>query len=88
MYTVAILRLHGEQRVRHGALKLDTIILGFVIFGAVCWSAALLFGMIAAFPIGLIGLAIYGVLGYILLRVVLQRLRNSEDDYYEKNIDQ
>jgi hypothetical protein len=43
--------------------------------------------MISLWPVGLIGLALISVPGYIIYRVIADRMRNREDDYYEKNID-
>ncbi|MCD6340158.1 MAG: hypothetical protein J7M29_12365 [Verrucomicrobia bacterium] len=63
--------------------------IGYALLGivAVCWLAAMLLGMIAAFPVGLLGLvAIFGI-GILFLKVVRERLQNKEDDYYSKHVD-
>jgi len=54
---------------------------------AVCWLIAMLFGMIAAFPFGIVGLlAIIGV-GLLFAKVVKDRLSSKEDDHYSKNVE-
>jgi hypothetical protein len=63
--------------------------LGYVCLGivALCYAAAILVGMVAAFPFGIIGLiAIVGI-GALLMKVIRERRRNSEDDYYSKTVD-
>ena len=69
-------------------MKLDTLILGAVVLGALLWATVMLMGLIAAWPVGLIGLAIYAAAAYVIYRVVAERLRNVEDDYYERNINE
>jgi hypothetical protein len=54
---------------------------------AVCWLIAMLVGMIAAFPLGIIGLlAILGI-GFLFAKVVRDRLTNKEDDHYSKTVE-
>lgn len=63
--------------------------LGYVCLGvvAVCYAVAMLVGMLAAFPFGIIGLiAIVGI-GALLMKVIRERRRNSEDDYYSKTVE-
>ena len=65
--------------------KIGYILLGIV---AICWVIAVIIGMIAAFPVGLVGLiAIIGI-GFLFARVIKDRLENIEDDHYSKNIKQ
>jgi len=62
---------------------------GYVCLGivALCYVAAMLAGMVVAFPFGIIGLiAIVGV-GALLIKVIRERRRNTEDDYYSKTVD-
>lgn len=68
-------------------MKLDTLILVFVCLAVVVWALIMIAGMIAAWPFGIPGLLVVGIAGYIVYRVVADRLRNAEDDYYEKNVD-
>jgi hypothetical protein len=54
----------------------------------VIWIIALFIGLIAAFPYGIIGLiAIVGI-GFLLAKVIRDRLRNKEDDHYSENVEQ
>ena len=58
-----------------------------LIIVAVCWIIAMVAGMVAAFPFGIIGLlGIIGV-GLLFVKVIKDRLENKEDNYYSKNID-
>ena len=64
--------------------------IGYILLGivAVCWLIAMFAGMIATFPVGLIGLAALAGIGFLFAKVVKDRLGNKEDDYYAKHIDQ
>ena len=54
---------------------------------ALCYLAAMLVGMVAAFPLGLIGLiALIGV-GVLLIKVIRERRANTEDDHYSRTVD-
>lgn len=62
--------------------------IGYVLLAVVAgiWLIAMVIGMVAAFPVGIIGLvAIIGV-GFLLAKVIRDRLANKEDDYYSKHI--
>ena len=64
-------------------------IMGYVLLAivAICWLIAMFVGMIAAFPIGIIGLiAILGI-GILFVKVLADRLSNKEDDHYSRNVD-
>ena len=64
--------------------KMGYLLLSIVV---ACWLIAMLVGIIAAFPLGIIGLlAIIGI-GLLFAKVVGDRLANKEDDYYSKHID-
>ncbi len=54
---------------------------------AVLWLIAMLVGMIAAFPVGLIGLVVIVAVGLLFIKVLRERLANKEDDYYANNVD-
>ena len=64
--------------------------IGYILLGIVvaCWLIAMLVGMIAAFPVGVIGLVAIGGFGFLFAKVVKDRLANKEDDYYSKHIKQ
>lgn len=54
---------------------------------ALIWILAMIVGMIAAFPLGIIGLmAIVGI-GLLFAKVVRDRLASKEDDYYAENVE-
>ena len=63
--------------------------IGYALLGiaAACWLVAMLVGMIAAFPFGVLGLVgIIGV-GFLFAKVVKDRLSSKEDDYYSKHVE-
>ena len=63
--------------------------IGYILLGiiAVCWLIAMVVGMIAAFPVGGIGLiAIVGI-GFLFAKVLKDRLANKEDDHYSKTVE-
>lgn len=62
---------------------------GYVIVGvlALLWLGAMLWGMIAAMPFGLIGLAAIVAGGLFFTKAIKDRLASKEDDYYSKNVD-
>ena len=63
--------------------------IGYLLLGivAVCWLIAMFVGMVAAFPVGVIGLiAIIGI-GLLFFKVLNDRLTSSEDDHYNKTVD-
>jgi F0F1-type ATP synthase assembly protein I len=64
-------------------------LIAIVIVGAIVvavYGTLLAFGVVATFPYGLPVLAIVGMFVFICVAVLIQRLRNREDDYYEKNV--
>lgn len=63
---------------------------GYLCLGllALMYLGALLVGIFAAFPFGLLGLLGLVGVGALFIKVVGERLRNTEDDYYSKNVDQ
>jgi hypothetical protein len=64
--------------------KIGYILLAIV---AICWLVAMLIGMIALFPMGIIGLIAIGGIGFLFAKVIKERLENQEDDYYSKHVD-
>ncbi len=54
---------------------------------AVLYLAALLIGMVAAFPYGLVGIVLIVGIGVLFIKVIKERLQNKEDDYYSKKVD-
>lgn len=63
--------------------------IGYILLSIVAagWLIAILAGMIATFPFGLIGLVVILGIGFLFAKVVKDRLENKEDDYYSKNVD-
>ena len=55
---------------------------------ALLYLIALFIGMIAAFPFGLMGLPLIAGVGILLVKVLKERMKNKEDDYYSREIDQ
>ncbi len=54
---------------------------------AILWIIGMIAGMIAAFPVGLIGLVALLGIGLLFIKVLKERLSSPEDDYYSKNVD-
>ena len=48
---------------------------------------AMFIGMIATFPYGLLGLVFVAAVGILMIKVLKERLRNKEDDYYNREVD-
>ena len=69
-------------------MPLDKLVLILVIAGAALWALVLLGGIITTLPWGLPALILFLIGGYIVYRVVRDRLSNAEDDYYDKNVEQ
>ena len=63
--------------------------LGYTLLGlvAVVWLVVVIVGLVAAFPLGLIGFVVLAGLGVLFAKVLKERLENKEDDYYSKNVD-
>jgi hypothetical protein len=63
--------------------------LGYLLLFAVAavWLYAMIRGMVALLPYGLIGLVALAGLGLLFAKVVKDRVENTEDDYYSKHVD-
>ena len=55
---------------------------------ALGWLALFVGAAATSLPVGLIGLAALLGTALLLLRVLLDRLGNREDDHYDRNVDQ
>lgn len=53
----------------------------------IIYMIAMFIGMIAAFPYGLLGLLFMAGLGILMVKVLKERMRNKEDDYYSREVD-
>ena len=51
------------------------------------YLAAMCIGMITTYPYGLLGLVFVAGLGVLMIKVLKERMRNREDDYYSKEVD-
>ena len=63
--------------------------IGYVllVIVAIVWIGAIIGGLVIAFPLGLIGLVGILGLGFLLIKVISDRLNNKEDDHYSDNVD-
>jgi hypothetical protein len=63
--------------------------IGYSILGSVAllWIVGMVVGAIAASPYGLVGLLTFVGVGALLIKVIRERLKNKEDDYYSNNVD-
>lgn len=59
----------------------------FLIIALGVWIYLLIKGLVEAFPEGLIGFIVIAGFGFLFFKVLKDRLRNKEDDYYDKNVD-
>ena len=53
----------------------------------IIYMVAMFIGMIAAFPYGLLGLLFLAGLGILMVKVLKERMRSKEDDYYSREVD-
>ena len=58
----------------------------FLIIALLAWIYLLVKGLVDAFPEGIIGFIVIIGFGFLFLKVVKDRLKNKEDDYYDKNV--
>ncbi len=63
--------------------------LGYLLLLAVAavWLYAMIRGMIALLPYGIVGLVALAGVGLLLAKVVKDRVASAEDDYYSKNVE-
>jgi len=54
---------------------------------AVCWLVVMVKGLVAVFPVGIIGLLTLAGIGLLLAKAVKDRVRNREDDHYSKTVE-
>ncbi len=54
---------------------------------AIIWIGVVIGGLVIAFPYGLIGLVGILGIGFLLIKVISDRLNNKEDDHYSDNVD-
>ena len=68
-------------------MTIDRVALALVAALAAIWLVAMIGGAIAMWPFGIPALIVVGVVVYLFVTVLRQRLANREDDHYERNID-
>ena len=54
---------------------------------AVCWLAAMIAGMVASFPFGIIGLIAIVGFGLLFIKALKERIKASKDDRYSKSVE-
>ena len=69
--------MDGYERIGYACL---------VVVG-IAYIAAMIVGVITAFPFGILVLVGLLGLGVLLVKVIRERLVNVEDDYYSDNVD-
>ena len=62
--------------------------IGYTLLGIVAalYILAMIVGMVAVFPYGLVGLIAITAIGVLFIKVLKERLQNKEDDYYSKKV--
>ena len=68
-------------------MTLERTAYAILIVVFLAWLIAMIAGMIAAWPIGILGLLALLGFGLLAIKVLRERLNNREDDYYSKNVD-
>jgi F0F1-type ATP synthase assembly protein I len=64
--------------------------IGYILLGivALCWLVAVIVGMVAALPWGIIGFIALLGFGLLFAKVLRERLASEEDDRYSRHVDQ
>jgi hypothetical protein len=62
---------------------------GYILLAIVAtiWLVVVLTGLVIAWPYGIIGLIGISGVGFLLIKVISDRLKNKEDDYYSDHVD-
>jgi hypothetical protein len=55
---------------------------------AIAWIVVMIVGLVAAFPAGLIGLAVILAFGLLFARAFRDRVKSSGDDRYSRDVQQ
>lgn len=58
----------------------------FLVIALLVWIYLMIKGLIQALPEGIIGFIVIAGIGLLFIKVVRDRIRNKEDDYYNKNV--
>jgi hypothetical protein len=62
---------------------------GYILLAIVAaiWLVVVLTGLVIAWPYGIIGLIGISGVGFLLIKVISDRLKSKEDDYYSDHVD-
>lgn len=62
---------------------------GYACLGlvAILYLLALLGGMVALFPFGIVGFVVLFGVGALFMKVLRERMKNPEDRYYSDNVE-
>lgn len=58
----------------------------FLIVALIVWIYLLVKSLVDIWPEGLIGFIAIAGIGFLFIKVLGDRLKNKEDDYYDKNV--
>lgn len=58
----------------------------FLIVALIAWIYLLVKSLVDIFPEGIIGFVAIAGIGFLFIKVLGDRLKNKEDDYYDKNV--
>jgi hypothetical protein len=58
----------------------------FLIVALIVWIYLLIKSLVDIFPEGIIGFIAIAGIGFLFIKVLGDRLKNKEDDYYDKNV--
>ena len=58
----------------------------FLIVALIVWIYLLVKSLVDIWPEGLIGFIAIAGIGFLFIKVLGDRLKNKEDDYYNKNV--
>lgn len=58
----------------------------FLIVALIVWIYLLIKSLVDIFPEGIIGLIAIAGIGFLFIKVLGDRIKNKEDDYYDKNV--
>jgi hypothetical protein len=54
---------------------------------AIAWIIAVIVGLVAAFPVGLIGLVVLFAFGLLFVKALRDRIAKSGDDRYSRDVE-
>ena len=63
--------------------------IAYVVLGTVAaaYLIAMIVGMVAIWPWGLVGLVVIAAVGALFVKALRDRLTSAEDDHYSRNVD-